>query len=183
MKTKGFLGWKSFNAGQKYCRMLRGSILQYLRPAWSYHLSLRPTFYLFLSGCLRQVWLLQKLKKDSWGVDGLVVKHLTWEWEVRGSILTWGAYCVLEGRYIYSSKVLVKPRKRWLCPDMTEKLFTGTSSKNKMKGQGLIHSRLLEGISGTITAFSFSSYECTLKKGFKGSSWTMHPNLQPKFRV
>ena len=25
-----------------------------------------------------------------------------------------------------SQKVLVIPRKRWLCPDMTEKLLTGT---------------------------------------------------------
>ena len=30
------------------------SILQYFRPSLSYHLSLRPLFCLFLSGCLRQ---------------------------------------------------------------------------------------------------------------------------------
>ena len=30
------------NAGQKYCRMLQESILQYFQPALSYHLSLRP---------------------------------------------------------------------------------------------------------------------------------------------
>ena len=30
-------------------------------------------------------------------------------------------------------KVLVIPRKRWLHPDITEKLFTGTLSKNKTK--------------------------------------------------
>ena len=30
-----------------------------------------------------------------------------------------------------SQKVLVIPRKRWLCPNMTEKLFTGTLSKNE----------------------------------------------------
>ena len=30
-------------------------------------------------------------------------------------------------------KVLVIPRKRWLRPDMTEKLFTGTLSLNKTK--------------------------------------------------
>ena len=40
----------------KSSRMLLG-ILQYFRPALSYHLSLRPSFYLFLSGRLRQVWL------------------------------------------------------------------------------------------------------------------------------
>ena len=30
-------------------------------------------------------------------------------------------------------KHLVKPRKRWLCPDMTEKLLTGTLSLNTYK--------------------------------------------------
>ena len=35
--------------------------------------------------------------------------------------------------YIYLPKVLVIPRKRWLHPDMTEKLFTGTLSKNAIK--------------------------------------------------
>ena len=35
----------------------RGSILQNFQPAFSYHLSLRPLFCLFLSGCLRQVLL------------------------------------------------------------------------------------------------------------------------------
>ena len=56
-KREDFQDWISLNAGQKYCRMLQGSILQYFRPALSYHLSLRPSFYLFLSGRLRQVWL------------------------------------------------------------------------------------------------------------------------------
>ena len=41
----------SLNAGQNY------SILQYFPPSLSYHLSLRPLFYLFLSGRLRQVLL------------------------------------------------------------------------------------------------------------------------------
>ena len=39
--------------GQKYCRMLQWSILQYFRPALSYHLSFRTLFCLFLSGRLR----------------------------------------------------------------------------------------------------------------------------------
>ena len=47
----------SLNAGQKYCRMLSWSILQYFRPSLSYHLSLRPLFCLFLSDCFRQVLL------------------------------------------------------------------------------------------------------------------------------
>ena len=34
-------------------------------------------------------------------------------------------------RHIYSPKVLVIPRKRWLCPNMTEKLFTGTLRINQ----------------------------------------------------
>ena len=65
-KTKiSFHGRLSLNAGQKYYRMLRESILHYFRPSLSYHLSLRPLNYfcicLFLSGCLRQV-LMYKLK-------------------------------------------------------------------------------------------------------------------------
>ena len=34
-------------------------------------------------------------------------------------------------RRIYFPKVLVIPRKRWLCPNMTEKLFTGTLRINQ----------------------------------------------------
>ena len=37
--------------------MQNASLLQYFRPALSFHLSLRPSFYLFLNGPLRQVWL------------------------------------------------------------------------------------------------------------------------------
>ena len=33
----------------------------------------------------------------------------------------------------YSSKVLVIPRKQWLCPDMTEKLLTGMLNLNTNK--------------------------------------------------
>ena len=47
----------SLNAGQKYCRMLQESILQYVWPSLSYHLSLRPLFKSILSGRLRQVLL------------------------------------------------------------------------------------------------------------------------------
>ena len=47
----------SLNAGQKYCRMLQESILQYFRPSLSYHLSLRPLCCLMLRGYLRQVLL------------------------------------------------------------------------------------------------------------------------------
>ena len=53
----GFQDQLSLNAGQEYCRMLQKSILQYIRPSLSYHLSLRPLFCLFLNGRLRQVLL------------------------------------------------------------------------------------------------------------------------------
>ena len=38
-------------------------------------------------------------------------------------------------RHIYSQKVLVIPRKRWLRPNMTEKLFTGTLRFNQPTNQ------------------------------------------------
>ena len=64
-KTKiGFQDRLSLNAGQKYCRMLQGSILQYFRPSLRYHLSLRSLFCLFLSGCLRQVLLYWQAHKN-----------------------------------------------------------------------------------------------------------------------
>ena len=57
-KTKiGFQDRLSLDAGQRYCRMLQGSILQYFRPSFSYYLSLRSLFCLFWSGGLRQVLL------------------------------------------------------------------------------------------------------------------------------
>ena len=56
-KTKiGFQGPLWLNAGQKYCRILQESILQYFRPSFNYHLSLRLLFCLFLSGRIRQVF-------------------------------------------------------------------------------------------------------------------------------
>ena len=56
-RSMGFQDRSRFDAGQKHCRMLQESILQYFRPALSYHLSLRSLFFLFLSGRLRQVLL------------------------------------------------------------------------------------------------------------------------------
>ena len=41
----GFKDQLSLNAGQKYCRMLQESILQYFRTSLSYHLSLRPFIF------------------------------------------------------------------------------------------------------------------------------------------
>ena len=37
------------------------------------------------------------------------------------------------GKTLYSPKVLVIPRKRWLRPDMTEKLLTGKLNLNTKK--------------------------------------------------
>ena len=53
----GFQDWLSLNAGQKYCRMLSRSILQYFPPSFTSTICLRPLFCLFLSGRLRQVLL------------------------------------------------------------------------------------------------------------------------------
>ena len=52
----GFEDQISLYAGQKYCRMLQ-SILQYFRPALSYHLSLTSLFCLFLSDPFTHVLL------------------------------------------------------------------------------------------------------------------------------
>ena len=50
-----------------------------------------------------------------------------------GSILGRVGVLFPRARDIYSPKVLVIPRKRWLRLNMTEKLFTGTLNKNKKK--------------------------------------------------
>ena len=47
----------SLDAGQKYCRMLQESILQYFRPSLWYYLSLGFLYCIILSGRLRQVLL------------------------------------------------------------------------------------------------------------------------------
>ena len=44
------------NAGQKYCRMLQESILQYFPPSFSYPAFVLKTFLSFLSGRLRRVY-------------------------------------------------------------------------------------------------------------------------------
>ena len=50
----GFQDRLPHNAGQKYCRMLQESILQYFLPSLSYHISLRPLFCQSLSGCFKR---------------------------------------------------------------------------------------------------------------------------------
>ena len=62
MTKIGFQHWLSLNAGQKYCRMLKESILQYFLPPLRYHFSLRSLFCLFLSDRIRQVLLYKRPK-------------------------------------------------------------------------------------------------------------------------
>ena len=57
---------------------------------------------------------------------GLVVRASDSGARGRGSILTRFTVLCPWARHIYLPKVLVIPRKRWLRPNMTEKLFTGT---------------------------------------------------------
>ena len=71
----------SLNAGQKYCRMLQGSIMQYFWPSLSYHLSLLSLFCLFLSDRLRQV-LLYYINLPSSAI-ALLIQYILWrktEW-------------------------------------------------------------------------------------------------------
>ena len=60
---------------------------------------------------------------------GIVVEHQTPNQEVLGSILQAAPCCVLE----QDTLTPIKPRKRWLRPDMTEKLLTWTFSLNTNK--------------------------------------------------
>ena len=67
---------------------------------------------------------------------GLVVRALDSGSGDPGSILSRvGVCCFLEQRNIYSPKVLVIPRNRWLRLNMTEKLFTGTLNNNETNKQ------------------------------------------------
>ena len=58
--------------------------------------------------------------------DGLVVERRTQEREVGVRSSLRSPCFILEQDTFTSQKVLVIPRKRWLRPDMTEKLLTGT---------------------------------------------------------
>ena len=57
----GFQGRLSFNAGQKYCRMLQGEHSAILLTFIKYHLLLRPLLCLFLSDRFTQVLLYLKV--------------------------------------------------------------------------------------------------------------------------
>ena len=60
-----------------------------------------------------------------------MVEHQTPEQEVRVRSSLRSPCCVLEQDTFTSQKVLFIPRKRWLRPDMTEKLFTGTLKQKR----------------------------------------------------
>ena len=63
---------------------------------------------------------------------GLVAEPRTPEREVGVRYLP-PPCCYIEQRHTYSPKGLAIHRKRWLRPDMTEKMFTGTFSLNNTK--------------------------------------------------
>ena len=67
-----------------------------------------------------------------------MAKHRTPEREVVASILTQVTVLSPWARYIYVLKVLIIPRKRWPRPDMAEKLFAGTLSKNETKSEYIL---------------------------------------------
>ena len=67
-----------------------------------------------------------------------MVGRRTPEREVGGSILTQVAVFTLEQDTFTSQKVLVIPRKRWICPDMTKKVYWDVIQKrNKTKHEDL----------------------------------------------
>ena len=56
--------------------------------------------------------------------------HSFWHW----ILINLRSPCVVHSTVTFTPrKVLVIPRKQWLCPDMTEKLFTGMLSFNKTR--------------------------------------------------
>ena len=94
-------------------------------PEYKQKLSSREHFRIYST----QSWCQQK------SLTTLCVRAMAW-WltprtpdpEVGGSSPTRVAVLCPTARYIYPQNVLVIPRKRWLRPNMTEKLFTGTLS-------------------------------------------------------
>ena len=73
-----------------------------------------------------------------WGRTGLVVRALDSGSGDPGSILGRVGVLFPLARDIYSPKVLVIPRNRWLRLNMTEKLFTGTLNQNQNKTKQLL---------------------------------------------
>ena len=68
-----------------------------------------------------------------WGRTGLVVRESDSGSGDPGSILSGVGVLFPGARDIYSPKVLVIPRNRWLRLNMTEKLFTVVKQESKQK--------------------------------------------------
>ena len=72
------------------------------------------------------------------GATRSVVERRTPERDVGGSKPS-SCRVVSLSKTLYSPKVLVIPKKRWLRPDMKEKLLTGTLSRNTNKQNSCIN--------------------------------------------
>ena len=85
---------------------------------------------------------------------GLVVEPRTPEREMSGFDTYFRRAVSLSKDTFTLRKVLAIPRKRWLRPDMTEKLFTGTFSLNKTKTNlACTHNLCLREIQDETTTF------------------------------
>ena len=73
-----------------------------------------------------------------------------------GSILGRAGVLFPRARDIYSPKVLVIPRNRWLRLNMTEKLFTGTLNKNQNKTNALLMDKPPNGKLPVLSVHSFA---------------------------
>ena len=79
-------------------------------------------------------WSLQtrRIPPCLYGEEGGSVQECRTRWE-RSGFETYLRRVESLSKTLYSPKVLVMPRKLWLCPDMTDKLLTGTFSLNTNK--------------------------------------------------
>ena len=114
----GFQDRLSLNVGQKYCRMLQESILQYFRHSLSYHLS---TFEWPLKTYFTVSNIVSHGNREH---SVSVVECLTRDREAACSSLTGVTVLCPSARHIYHCLVLVQHRKTR--PDKAEKLLTGT---------------------------------------------------------
>ena len=80
-------------------------------------------------------YTLDEMYISPWGRTGLVVRASDSRSGDPGSILGRVGVLFPCARDIYSPKVLVIPRNRWLRLNMTEKLFTGTLNHNQNKNK------------------------------------------------
>ena len=74
----GFQDKFSLNAGQKYCRMLQESILQYFQPSLSYHLSYKDLYFVYFLVPLSICFTVYKNKHTYTKVLGTRIRLLIW---------------------------------------------------------------------------------------------------------